>query len=163
MSRAGWGLCGAFVATNPPLAGGTAALVAAAEGRGSPQRAAAGIGVRRWDYAQSGLVWLYPGGDLNQTPQQLKRERSASGGLLHTLTTAHLDGVRGVMFWGERVLSWGRGKLESELVVWTHEGTLESQHSTASVRALSLRPDGTLAWVREGEVEIAPVDELLGD
>lgn len=33
-----------------------AALVAAAEGKESPTRAAAGIGVRRWDYAQTGIV-----------------------------------------------------------------------------------------------------------
>jgi len=111
---------------------------------------------------QSGFVWLYPEADVTRAPQQLSREREGAD-LLGSVTTAHLGGVRGVLFWGERVLSWGRGNLESELVVWTPEGEIESVHSTVGLRALALRPDGALAWVREGEVEVAPIGDLLGD
>ncbi|MCA8924344.1 MAG: hypothetical protein KDD82_21215, partial [Planctomycetes bacterium] len=110
---------------------------------------------------QSGFVWIYDAADLEAPPLRLRRARPEETSLARMFHVPHLVGVRGVLFWGDRLLTWGRGDTESDLLIWTRQGELEAVRSAAEVQALALGAHGMLARISKDQVEVFPAEELL--
>ncbi|MEZ6187960.1 MAG: serine/threonine-protein kinase [Planctomycetota bacterium] len=113
---------------------------------------------------QTGFVWLYPG-DLNADPVRCRRDRSQSTEpFVASLSVAHLEGVRQVVFYEDRVLSWARSDEAAEVAIWNRRGELLGTRAPPGKPwVMALGPGGRLAWVYDDQVRVGPIEDLLAE